>query len=60
MRWSGLTPISPAPAMRKARRGASHCEIRSRVSPSRNFIFIVRLSHFTATLSASSAPAMKQ
>ena len=57
MRWSGLTPISPARLMRAARLRVIQLPIRSFVASSRSFTRINWLKPVCATLSTSRMPA---
>ena len=52
-RWSGLLPIGPALASRKARSGASHSVKRSPTSPCRSTSRVIWFSHVCATFSTS-------
>ena len=58
IRWSGLTPISPARPMRAARLRVIQLPIRSVVARSRSFTRISWLKPVCATLSTRSAPAI--
>ena len=58
MRWSGLTPMAPSLASRKARCGFSHSPTRSRTRPSRNFSFSISASQRCATFRTRSTATM--
>ena len=58
MRWSGLTPISPARLMRAARLRVIQFPIRSVVASSRSLTRISWLAPVCATLSTSRMPAI--